>query len=123
MDTERTITDTERTKTAFKAAQDQIKQILTLSTAIITLLIAFGDGLQRLEGWVIPLSAALFLFSIGAGLGALGKLTGLLADKASILAPDSINEAKGPAQFQMLFFFLGLAVSAISFVISGVSNL
>ncbi len=55
-------------------------------------------------------------------LGALGKLTGLLANKHGILAPDSINQAKRPAQFQMIFFFLGLAVSAVPFVISGISN-
>lgn len=72
----------DRTKKAFDFAADSIKQLLTLSTAIIALTITFSKDLvgtvPKEDKLILTLAWVGFFLSILFGIGALLALTGTL---------------------------------------------
>ncbi len=73
----------DQAKQAFTSANDWAKQILTLSTGIVTLTVAFADkifgDLSDGERWTLWISWGLYVGSIIGGVCLLSTLTGTLA--------------------------------------------
>lgn len=70
----------ERSKAAFEGARDTCKQILTVTTAVLALTVAFKKDIA-LSGhwqWLLPASWAMFVLSVLFGVAALLSLTGSL---------------------------------------------
>jgi hypothetical protein len=103
----------ERTKQAFQAANDSFKQMMTLSTGVLTLEITFLKDIITNLSCTAYLSLGLswfsFLIALLAGIAGLLATTGSLS-KARTLTPASIYEANIllPALTQVLFFALGM---------------
>lgn len=76
----------ERISKAFDAAQDTIKQLITIASAVVGAMVTFaGNGSTtfidlKTAGWPAPVSIVLLLLSIGAGLAALMNLTGAIGN-------------------------------------------
>jgi hypothetical protein len=120
----------DRTKTAFAAAEGLIKQLITLSTAIVTFVIGFrrdvvGDATS--EQIVVASAATSMLLSIVCGLLALGALTGALAGRvapeggektldasASRISWRSIHHGQRWAVGQWVLFAFGLVLGVIA---------
>ena len=103
----------EKTKQAFEFARETTKQLLTLATAIIALMITFAKDFIGTVDETTRLFALLswgaYLLSVVGGLLTLMALTGTLGtDNDSV--PVSINgfNVKLPALFQIFCFFVGL---------------
>ena len=106
----------DRTKAAFASAADCAKQLITLSTAILTLEVAFAKNILPAIGpvakaliaasWVAP------LLSVLAGIWTLLALTGTLGAKKDP-SQGAINDANiaRPAMGQVALFALGLALT------------
>lgn len=122
----------ERTKAAFEGARDTCKQILTVTTAVLTLTVAFKKDIASSGQWqwLLPASWATFVLSVLFGVAALLSLTGSL-DPAVLLkhqrqpAPDkpelssdtfgrSIyrSNIRVPFLLQLVLFVVGLAALA-----------
>lgn len=86
----------EQTKQAFASAADWSKQILTLSTAIVTLTVTFSkDVFSDVASWeklVLWLAWTAFLVAILAGILMLGALTGALAS-SKVPLPTTVNNS------------------------------
>ena len=108
----------DQTKQVFTSASDWSKQILTLSTGIVTLTITFADkifgDLSSGEKWLLYVSWALYLVSIFFGVWFLSALTGTLATGTS-LTPASVNGAnmRIPGLLQLFAFVAGTAAIVI----------
>lgn len=101
---------------SFDFATDTVKQIISLSTGIITILVTFGDKFA-LSGWVISTALVLFLGAVFWGFVSLAALTGTF-DKLAQGQPASIY-AKNIRIFvplQYLCFIAALILSACSFI-------
>lgn len=96
--------DAERRKLAFDFARDCAKQLITLSTAIVTLTITFSNGLlQTVSDWtwmILGLAWFTYFVSIGGGLLHLFAMTEALEPPpdqalvpASIRSPLSLRAA------------------------------
>ena len=104
-------------KKAFDAAQDAIKQLLTLSTAIVGAVVTFsGSGSTgildfKAAGWPIPFSIVWMLLSMMFGFFALLNIIGSLSTDA---AP---TPYKGVIRFfaggQILFFFAAIVTLGV----------
>lgn len=105
----------EEIKMAFEAARDSTKQIMALSTGIITLTITFskdfagegsGQRILALMAWGVLLVSVLF------GLWTLLALTGTLEanDKDTRISIRGKNVTV-PASIQVVTFFIGLALT------------
>jgi hypothetical protein len=122
----------ERTKKAFDFYADATKQLITLSTGMIALMIAFAkDVLQVPHGLAkLPLTASLvlYLFSIWFGLETLLNLTGMLQpysvskpqnDKPSIYDPKVLKASKK----QVSLFIVATGLVVLTFMISTIYSL
>jgi ketosteroid isomerase-like protein len=87
----------EQAKKAFDFAADSTKQLITLSTAILTLTITFGkDVLQKVEGPTkenLTYSWIVYLVSIFFGILTLLALTGTLDPKKKKQQPDPVKSS------------------------------
>jgi hypothetical protein len=115
-------------KKAFDAAQDAIKQFLTLSTAVIGGVVTFsGSGTRAIldfkaAGPAVPISMILLLVSIAAGLFALMNVIGTLSkDQKPDLYKPSIRWFAG-AQIVLFFVAICVLVSAPSWDWGGVGR-
>lgn len=104
----------EQIKKAFDAAQDAVKQLLTLSTAVIGAVVTFsGNGASAIldfkaAGAPVPLSMALMLASIMSGFFALLNIIGSLSkDTAPSPYKPSIRFFAGA---QIVLFFVSIVV-------------
>lgn len=76
----------ERMQKAFDVAQDTIKQLITIATAIVGAIVTFsGSGNTvilnfKAAGAAVPTAIIILLISIGSGLAALMNLVGTLAN-------------------------------------------
>ena len=120
----------DRTKTAFAAAEGLIKQLITLSTAIVAFVIGFrkdvvGDATS--EQVLVAGAATSMLLSIVFGLLALGALTGALAGeidheqgdetldaRTSRISWRSIHRGARWAFGQWVLFAIGLVLGVIA---------
>lgn len=117
------MTQDDQTKLALASVSDTLKQILTLSTGILTLEITFfgfilGKSAEKgitgaahtllLASWIFFLISALF------GVIALLALTGTLSK--STLTPTTVYNIniRGPALIQVACFILGLALTVLT---------
>jgi hypothetical protein len=98
---------------AFDFANDTTKQLLTLSTAVLTLTITFlkdvlGGSATTVQKWLLAASWGLFLVSIAAGLVTMMALTGELEPKSGSVDPSirarTVVIASGT---QVITFFVG----------------
>jgi hypothetical protein len=98
----------------FDFAQDVTKQVLTLSTGVVTITIAFVNDLAKnapdLAREVLYVSWGLFGLAIVFGVVTLLNLTGHVG-RADAAQPETINSfgIKWPARFQLICFFLAVA--------------
>ena len=113
------------TELAFEAARDTSKQIITLTTAIILVPVAFSkDFIEVVESivkWLVLGSGVLFILSIASGVWTLMALTGkfdLPGTKKT--TPPSIwdKDVIWPAYLQIMSFGLGLSLVVIAMVFS-----
>lgn len=113
----------DRTKAAFEAARDTTKQLITLSSAIITLSITFSKDFLKLDDNISKLIALLswgaFFLAIFFGLWTLLAITGTL-DNKNKLEKISIYERNiaSPAFLQIIAFLLGLALLIIFAIVA-----
>jgi hypothetical protein len=116
----------DQTKQAFTSATDWAKQILTLSTGIVTLTISFSDkifgDLSKTERWTLSVAWGLYVISIIGGVWLLSSLTGTLA-AASPPTPAAVNATNNrvPALVQLLTF-LAATIAIFIFGCMAVGN-
>lgn len=99
-------------------AQETVKQIITISTAVSTFTITFADkfrasGAELVVPWSLGASWVLFALAILGGILTLMALTGNLA---SLPDAEQTRAAYRPnvricAGLMMVFFFLGIAAT------------
>jgi len=106
----------DQAKQAFTAASDWSKQILTLSTGIVTLTVTFSDKvfgeLSNGEKGLLFTSWLLYLISILGGIWVMTTLAGTLAYDAEVGAGD-VKESERQALLQVVTFIAGTAFIAI----------
>ncbi len=102
---------------AFDAAQDAIKQLLTLATAVIGGIVTFsGSGSNAIldfkaAGWPVPASIALMLVSIVFGFFALLNIIGTLSTDPNPTPYKPVIRLF--ATGQIVLFFLSIAILAV----------
>lgn len=113
------------TELAFEAARDTSKQIITLTTAIILVPVAFSKGFIEMVGsivkWLVLGSGVLFIISIASGVWTLMALTGkfdLPVTKET--TPPSIwdKDVIWPACLQIISFGLGVSLVVVAMAFS-----
>lgn len=114
----------DQAKQAFTAASDWSKQILTLSTGILTVTVTFSDkifgDLTDSEKGFLFVAWGLYLISIGGGIWVLTRLTGTLVADRQVVARD-VYQSEKQAALQVWTF--GAATVAIAiFGLLGVRN-
>jgi hypothetical protein len=108
----------ERTKQAFQSVNDSFKQMMTLSTGVLTLEITFLKDIIKNLSHAAYLSLGLswfsFLISLLAGIAGLLAITGSLS-KTDNLTPASVygTNIRFPAMFQVIFFGLGMFFTVV----------
>jgi hypothetical protein len=110
----------DRTKLAFASAAEAAKQVLTLTTAVITVTIAFGkdvvtDASPAEQRW-LQLAWLLYAVSILAGSFTLLALTGSLgSSRHETEASPTVYRSNIvlPAGVQMIAFALGMALTIV----------
>ncbi len=115
----------DRTKQTFQAATDALKQIMTLSTGILTLEITFLKEiivqLPRSGYWWLGLSWVCFLLALIFGIWGLLTVTGTLGrneenqEKEKQLSPHSIYDLNIviPTLGQLASFLIGMVFTAV----------
>ena len=104
----------ENSKEAFGFAQDTTKQVISLSTGILTISITFYKSISAIPspgiGWCLALSWVLYLFSILFGVWTLLALTGSLepAKKAEPQPSITGKNITLPARLQIIAFVFGI---------------
>jgi hypothetical protein len=103
------------TAQSFSSASDVTKQIITLATGVLTLMIAFKDKIMPAPSsprqfWLFFLALLCHLLSICGGIWALYGITNILASADPDLGDPSVlsPEIRRPAGFQISSFILGL---------------
>jgi hypothetical protein len=115
----------DQTKQAFTSATDWSKQILTLSTGIVTLMISFADkifgDLSQGEKWFLYGSWVLYAVSIVGGVWFLSALTGTLASNSPVTQTDVYKaNTRMPALLQLFAFILAtVAIVVFGFLSAG----
>jgi hypothetical protein len=103
----------DQTKAAFAAASDLAKQLISLSTGIVTLEVAFAGGLFKAgvpSLWQLKVSWVCLLLAIAAGIWELMAVTGTLAKAAAPASADIYKpNIAFPAVLQILAFLIGIA--------------
>jgi hypothetical protein len=109
----------ERISKAFDAAQDTIKQLITIATAVVGAVVTFsGTGPSafidlKAVGMSALVAVILLLLSIGAGLAALMNLTGALGN-LKIHSPTPYQAGiRIFATIQVIGFAAGIVVLAL----------
>jgi len=109
----------ERIGKAFDAAQDTIKQLITIASAVIGALVTFsGTGAGAIidlkaAGWPAPTGVLVLLLSIGAGLAALMNITGALGNpKIHSPTPYQLG-IRIFASAQVVTFVIGMVLLAL----------
>jgi hypothetical protein len=96
----------ERARKAFDFASDLAKQLIALSTSVVTVAMLFSDHFPR-SGWA---KAALmcYLLATLSGIWSLMALTGTIATKSEAFTVDAIYRpnVRIPAAIQVMFFGL-----------------
>jgi hypothetical protein len=112
----------DRTKAAFDAAGESVKQLLALATGAIGAAVALFDdgdvaGINFVGNWGVYVGLVLLALSVASGLFALGMLAGQLGSTA-IATPSTYGTGvRLMAGGQMAFFGLGvfaLVIAAIA---------
>lgn len=117
----------EQAKAAFSSAADWSKQLVTLSTGIVTLTVTFsekvfGNNVTHGERWLLWLAWVAFLVAILAGVIVLGSLTGALSSNV-VPNPTELgnNAIKFSALAQLVAFVIGVAF-IVAFGFTSVSD-
>lgn len=101
---------------SFEFASDLTKQLITLSTAIITLTVTFSKDVFPAEaecyrGWMVA-AWILYLFSIIFGIWTLMALTGTLEPKQGVPTPSIRGfNVTLPSLLQILAFLTGIGLT------------
>jgi hypothetical protein len=116
----------DQAKQAFTAVSDWTKQILTLSTGIVTLTIAFADkifgALSTAEKAFLYIGWVIYAIAILAGVMVLGGLAGALGKTSDLKAEDVYGwNVRLFAMIQLGGFFFG-TVALIIFGFLAVAN-
>ncbi len=112
----------DQTKQAFQATTDALKQMMTLSTGVLTLEVTFLKDIIKdlpIVAYIaLGTSWVLFLLALLSGVAGLLALTGSLG-RESELSPSSIyaSNIRVPALGQVLFFASGMALTVVFGVI------
>ena len=116
----------DQTKQAFTSATDWAKQILTLSTGIVTLTVAFSDkifgDLSDGERWTLWIAWGLYVVSIVGGVSLLSTLTGTLARAAEPKPDDVYAKNNRIAAFVQLGAFVAATIAIVVFGFMAVGN-
>jgi hypothetical protein len=116
----------EQAKAAFASAADWSKQILTLSTGIVTLTVAFADkifgDLSTGEKAMLWTAWVLYLLSIVGGVWLLGALTGSLSSTTPPNASGVYASNTLPPALLQLGAFLLATIAIVAFGFSSVGN-
>jgi hypothetical protein len=107
----------DQVKAAFEAARESTKQLITLSTGVLTLEITFVQKMGK-TCWLLPLSWGCLLLSVACGVWTLLALTGTLApmDNSTPVSIRGLNVTI-PSIIQIILFILGLSFTvAFGFV-------
>lgn len=107
----------DRQKKAFDFASDLTKQLITLSTSIVTITLLFSNNLTGPRALAV-FAWAFFLISTLCGLWALMALTGTLAPANDPNLPDNTNvvigpNARIPSTFQVIAFAIATVLTLI----------
>lgn len=106
----------DQAKQAFTAASDWSKQILTLSTGIVTVTVTFADkvfgALSNAEKGLLFTSWLLYLISILGGVWVMTTLAGTLAYDTEVAA-DHVKQSERQALLQVGTFIAGTAFIAL----------
>jgi hypothetical protein len=106
----------DQTKQAFTGASDWAKQIMTLSTGIVTLTVTLSDkifgDLSAGAQWLLFIAWALYIASILGGIWVLTRLNDTLVLDRPLVAAD-VQAARKQAFLQVLTFTAGTIVIAI----------
>ena len=107
---------------SIKSAQESAKQIITLSTAIITFIFgAVSVGAFTLSGrtfWFILISLVLLFISVVAGIVTLFALSGILSSKKLFARADPLNSAHYARFGRFQFYaFVGAVLVISGFVL------
>jgi hypothetical protein len=113
----------DQAKQAFTGASDWAKQIMTLSTGIVTLTVTLSDSIfGNLSGgsrWLLFVAWALYLVSIFCGIWVLTRLNDTLCDEPSVVASD-VRKAHPQAFLQVSAFVAATGVIVIfGFITAG----
>jgi hypothetical protein len=116
----------DQTKAAFTSASDWSKQILTLSTGIVTLTISFSDkifgDLSDTEKWFLWIAWGLYVVSIVGGVWLLSALTGTLAKATAPTAASVYDTNTRVAAIAQVVCFVLATISIVVFGFSAVGN-
>jgi len=116
----------DQTKQAFTSASDWAKQILTLSTGIVTLTVAFADkvfgDLSDGERWTLWIAWGLYVVSIIGGVSLLSTLTGALARLPAPKAGDVYATSNRVAAFVQLGAFVAATIAIVIFGFMAAGN-
>jgi hypothetical protein len=111
----------DQAKQAFTAASDWSKQILTLSTGILTLTVAFADKifghLSDTEKGFLFTSWLLYLISILGGIWVLTQLTSTLSFDRHVV-PADVKQSEKQASLQVWTFIAATAFIGVFGVLS-----
>jgi hypothetical protein len=106
----------DQAKQAFTAASEWSKQIMTLSTGIVTLTVTFADkifgDLTTAEKWVLVIAWLLYVVSILGGIWVLTTLTSTLAYDRDVVAGD-VQESQLQAAVQVFPFIAATLLIAV----------
>ena len=113
---------TEEMKKAFDFAADLAKQLITLATGVIAVIITFFDKSGSESSTTIPVTAlgwplGLYMVSVVFGIVSLMALTGQLVTKGTAATPNAPN-ARVYAGIQIVLF-LAATVWTLIVVLSG----
>jgi hypothetical protein len=107
----------DQAKQAFTAASDWAKQILTLSTAIVTLTATLADKffgqVTTFEKVLLVAAWTGYIVSICGGIWVLTRLAGALASETDVRRDDVVRKAQGPADVQVWPFIGATIVIAV----------
>ena len=111
----------DQAKQAFTAASDWSKQILTLSTGIVTLTVTLADKifgeLTTAEKWTLVIAWVLYVASILGGIWVLTSLTSTLAYDRDVVARD-VHQSHLQASAQVFPFIAATALIAVFGILS-----
>jgi len=111
----------DQAKQAFTAASDWSQQIMTLSTAIVTLTVTFADkifgDLTTAEKALLVIAWLLYVVSILGGIWVLTTLTGTLAYDRDVVAGD-VQQSQLQASVQVFPFIIATALIAVFGILS-----